>query len=344
MQFPEVLMHKTPARFWPMVPIVSAMLCLCLPQVSLAGPATPIEIARNRDQSSSAQIVPARMDGQAGVAVTFEGTDDLHYYAKEETAPAGYKLAIEAQSAAFDFGRAVFPKWSIFNDPLGAKVEVFVGRFTVFVPITTVKTAQVDEAKINVKISGIACTSMVCLPPFEKTLQATINYSQADSWLRLDREKTGTEIVRQRDDYSSVRLQPARLNNQPGIALMFEGSDVLHYYAKQATAPQGRSLKIEAKSPDLQFGQAIVPQWSIFEDLLGNKSEVYAGRFTVFVPITTVKTTQVDKADVEVRISGVACTSTTAGPIRGKRSAFKNPLTPQTHLRTARQRLRFGRR
>ena len=155
---------------------------------------SPVELARSEKEFSSARIEPAQMEGQKGIVVVFEGTYDLHYYAKSETAPAGgLELKVEAKSDSFNFGEAVFPKWGVFQDPLGNKVEVHVGRFTVFVPIKAVraptKTTVTDKGDVEVKISGIACTSMVCLPPFERTLSARIDWSQRDSWKEISFEK-----------------------------------------------------------------------------------------------------------------------------------------------------------
>ena len=48
----------------------------------------PVEIVRYEDQSSRAHIEPARLEDKPGLAVVFEGTKDLHYYARDETAPA----------------------------------------------------------------------------------------------------------------------------------------------------------------------------------------------------------------------------------------------------------------
>jgi hypothetical protein len=54
-----------------------------------------VELVRLEKEFSSARLEPARMAGEAGVAVIFEGTDDLHYYAKAETAPAaGFELKV----------------------------------------------------------------------------------------------------------------------------------------------------------------------------------------------------------------------------------------------------------
>jgi len=134
------------------------------------------------------------MGSQAGIAVIFEGTDDLHYYANSETAPAeGLDLKIQVSSDDFSFGEAVFPKWHYFTDPLGSKIEVYAGNFVIFVPITETKRPSdkiVGDSDIEVKISGIACTSKVCLPPFEKTLQAKIDWSQRNSWKSISFEET----------------------------------------------------------------------------------------------------------------------------------------------------------
>jgi thiol:disulfide interchange protein len=152
----------------------------------------PIELVRYEKEFSTARLEPARMGGYAGVTVIFEGTDDLHYYAKTETTPAaGFELKVEAKSDDFEFGQAVFPKWHIFTDGLGNKVEVYSGRFTVFVPIKTVTTpAKAAAGNVEVKISGIACTSMVCLSPFEKILRASIDISQSAFWKQVILDST----------------------------------------------------------------------------------------------------------------------------------------------------------
>ncbi|MBW7992345.1 MAG: DUF255 domain-containing protein [Planctomycetes bacterium] len=156
------------------------------------GSTAGVELASSEQEVSTARIESVQMDSKAGIAVIFEGTDDLHYYAKSETAPAeGLELKIQAKSEVFDFGEVVFPQWHLFTDPLGSKIEVYEGNFTIFVPITAVKAptiAIISEGDIEVKISGIACTSKVCLPPFEKTLQTKIDWSQRDSWTSISAE------------------------------------------------------------------------------------------------------------------------------------------------------------
>lgn len=157
---------------------------------------TGIELVKHEKEFSSAHIEPAQMGGKAGIAVIFEGTDDLHYYAKAKTAPAaGLELKVEAKSDNFDFGQTLFPKWHLFTDPLNNKIEVHAGHFTVFIPITAIKaptkTTVIEEGDIEVRISGIACTSKICLPPFEKTLQTRFDWSQRNSWKEISIETPG---------------------------------------------------------------------------------------------------------------------------------------------------------
>jgi len=145
-------------------------------------------IAHGSEQSS-VRLTPARLGPRNGIAVIFEGTQDLHYYAKSETAPApGFELKVEAESNAFEFGRAVFPKWRVFTDAIGTKVEVYAGNFTIFIPLIGTKIPGIERGSVAVKIRGIACTSMVCLPPFEKALDTTIDLAAAESWTPISLE------------------------------------------------------------------------------------------------------------------------------------------------------------
>jgi thiol:disulfide interchange protein len=151
--------------------------------------AAAVEMARYEKEFSSVRLEPARRNSQSGIAVIFEGTDDLHYYARPETAPApGYELRIEAKADQFDFGKALFPKWSIFQDPAGKQVEVYAGGFTVFLPIATVIAPPTTSGDVQVKISGMACTSTVCLSPFEKTLRMKVDWNQRQSWKEISLE------------------------------------------------------------------------------------------------------------------------------------------------------------
>jgi thiol:disulfide interchange protein len=157
---------------------------------------TSVEIARYESQVSSAFLAPARFGDKFGIAVVFEGTDDLHYYAKAETAPAGYKLKVEPKSNLLTFGDPVFPKWdSFFDKALGKGIEVYSGGFTVFIPVNSAKTDTPPAfglTDIEVKITGIACTSKICLAPFGQgkgiTLRTKIDWTQRASWKQISFE------------------------------------------------------------------------------------------------------------------------------------------------------------
>ena len=154
-----------------------------------------VEIVRYEDESSLAHIEPARLDGRPGVAVVFKGTDDLHYYARSKTAPApGLHLQVEVRADGIEFDKAVFPPWEMFKDPALGNVEVYVGDFTVFVPFAEPnETAALATANVEVKISGLACTSTICLTPFEKTLTATIAPAGQSTWPQIAFEPVAAE-------------------------------------------------------------------------------------------------------------------------------------------------------
>ena len=47
-----------------------------------------VEIASYENEFSRARLEPAEFEGQKGIAVVFDGTYDLHYYARSVTTPA----------------------------------------------------------------------------------------------------------------------------------------------------------------------------------------------------------------------------------------------------------------
>ena len=141
-----------------------------------------LEIVSYQDQVSRARLEPAQLDGQKGIAVVFKGTDDLHYYASAATAPApGYELKIKAESPALAFDKPVFPQSQTYKDPTGIRTEVYQGSFTVFVPISKAElTTENKPVDVTVKMTGLACTSKLCLPPFEKNLKISFDPNRDD--------------------------------------------------------------------------------------------------------------------------------------------------------------------
>jgi thiol:disulfide interchange protein DsbD len=143
-----------------------------------------VEIVRYEDQHSQAHVEPARLGDRPGLAVIFHGTSDLHFYASDKTAPSpDLKLKVEAASDSLHFDPAVFPKWGVLNDPAIGKVEVYAGDFNVFLPIQKESLRGAgSEAAVTIKVTGIACTSRLCLPPFQKALTTTVALNSLDSW------------------------------------------------------------------------------------------------------------------------------------------------------------------
>ncbi|MHC4386804.1 MAG: protein-disulfide reductase DsbD family protein, partial [Planctomycetota bacterium] len=160
------------------------VLIVASPSLLAGGAIAKTPITQYQDQSSSASVEPARMKGQPGIAVVFEGTDDLHYYATPEAAPApGMELKVSAEAPGIMFGPVVYPAYSYFNDVAKGKIEVYVGDFKVFIPVVG---NDKYISNVTVTIKGIACTSQLCLAPFTKTVSAQIDLSPMDSWPAID--------------------------------------------------------------------------------------------------------------------------------------------------------------
>jgi thiol:disulfide interchange protein DsbD len=163
---------------------------------SPTGSADASRIVRYENEHSDARLEPARVDGQSGLAVVFQGTKDLHYYARAQTAPSpGLQLKVEASSSGIEFGKPVFPSWRTFVDSTGKTVEVYAGDFRVFVPIRKPSVATQTNAEVTVRIRGIACTSQLCLPPFDKTLTTTLDLSTTGAWPELSQPPVAQQTV-----------------------------------------------------------------------------------------------------------------------------------------------------
>ena len=97
--------------------------------------AKPVELTRAGIEYSSATLKPARMGGEFGIAVVFDGTDDLHFYAKSDTAPmAGSELKEVWSTLGADAGGGTpeemqafvaseIAKWSKVVKDSGAKLD-----------------------------------------------------------------------------------------------------------------------------------------------------------------------------------------------------------------------------
>lgn len=142
----------------------------------------PVQLLKHEREYSNVSFEPATLNGKPGLAVVFEGTNDLHYYAEKETAPTGLYLRITASAQGVVFGKTIFPEPApFFDNALKKNIKVYVGDFTAFVPIESVEgTAPTLHASVT--IAGIACTSMVCLKPFENSLHTHLDWADVASW------------------------------------------------------------------------------------------------------------------------------------------------------------------
>ncbi|MGE5296899.1 MAG: protein-disulfide reductase DsbD family protein [Solirubrobacterales bacterium] len=218
--------------------VCAALGAAAFAQGGVASEAT--EIVQFELQQSSASLTPARLDGRPGVAVVFKGTEDLHYYARPETAPSpGMELQITATSDRLKFDRAVFPTWTLFTDATGQQVEVYVGDFTAFIPIREESlSADAKTVTITVQVTGIACTSVLCLPPFDKTLTANLNLADLAAWPTVS---IGTPRVEPpaADKVVQPRIAPASASPAQETA---KPSSALTYYLLAVVA--GLSINI----------------------------------------------------------------------------------------------------
>jgi thiol:disulfide interchange protein len=146
------------------------------------------ELASLDEQYTAAKVLPAQRGVQKGLGIFFTGTDDLHYYAHAQAAPSPeFELRVNAQSPDAEFDKAILPQWTQFHDPLQEKdIDVYVGNFTVFVPL---KDPDVNETlSVKVTVSGLTCTSSTCLPPFTRDLTVEFN-PKTTSWTVLPMTK-----------------------------------------------------------------------------------------------------------------------------------------------------------
>ena len=162
-----------------------------------------VEVVSGEGQYSRASVEPAKMGEQAGVLVSFKGSDDLHFYAVKENSPGGmFNLQVTPSADGVTWGEAVFPKWKEFYDSgLQKNVEVYVGDFEVFVPV---KTGGSGTKDVTVTIAGIACTSKVCLAPFEVTAEAEIDFSQFKNWKTVEFETVEPADIKAATEDTSV--------------------------------------------------------------------------------------------------------------------------------------------
>jgi thiol:disulfide interchange protein len=139
-----------------------------------------VEVAQYDNEWSKAHLMPAQLDGKAGIAVVFEGTEHLHYYADKDTAPAGANLTLTAKAEGVTFGETVFPgSKSYFDSTQDKNLQVYQGNFTVFLPLEKFEPGKLD---VVVTVDAIACTDKLCLAPFTVSVPGAVDATDVSGW------------------------------------------------------------------------------------------------------------------------------------------------------------------
>lgn len=144
-----------------------------------------------------------------------------------------------------------------------------------------------------------------------------------------------TEIIRVGTDYSSARLQPAKLGETAGITVEFQGSEALHYYATSDSETR-IELTVEVTNDQQLFAEPQFPRpVSYRESFSGELLDVFQGDFNVFIPFkdTPYPTTRVD---AKVTIAGQACTNEVCTPPTSKNLTLSFTPGPTTQWNTLR--------
>ncbi len=155
--------------------------------VSMAAAQPSVELVRQNQEFSGAYLEPVLLNGSPAAAVVFDGTADMHYYATPQSAPAeGLELTVAAQAPGLSFDKPIAPRPSVlFDKGLKKNIDVYVGRFDILIPI--VNPPADGKFQVDAVISGIACTSQVCLAPFTKTVSAEVDFAAVGQWRKIDK-------------------------------------------------------------------------------------------------------------------------------------------------------------
>jgi thiol:disulfide interchange protein len=108
--------------------------------------------------------------GKGAVAIHFDLEKDWHFYASANTAPGGMNLKIEPNEQGgthiLKFDKPIWPKSEKFYDPaLDVNLDVFSGRFTVYLPFTVAADSPEKTVAINISIDGAVCSPVQCRVP-----------------------------------------------------------------------------------------------------------------------------------------------------------------------------------
>jgi thiol:disulfide interchange protein len=136
--------------------------------------------------SAEQQYETVKPDSNSALAVRFEMKKDWHFYASAGTAPGGMNLKIHPSAKAKDiitFSQPLFPASLLYFDKtLNEKIEVFSGKFTVFLPFHIGEpriTGAYTDIGIDIGIEGAVCSDVQCRMPDFGKLSSSIKIAPA---------------------------------------------------------------------------------------------------------------------------------------------------------------------
>lgn len=109
--------------------------------------------------------------GESALAIHFKLKKNWHFYASQESAPAGTVLKVTPETAdGVVFKKPIFPKSKkYFDKSSNRKLEVFSDNFTVYIPFAIAEDVASDNISISVAIYGAVCSDVQCrMPDFGK--------------------------------------------------------------------------------------------------------------------------------------------------------------------------------
>jgi len=111
--------------------------------------------------------------GKGAVAIHFELEKDWHFYASADSAPGGMNLKLDPnqrQAGVLKFDNPIWPKSELYYDgALEKTLDVFSGKFTVYLPFSVASDALQTSGERNVTIDigivGAVCSQTQCRVP-----------------------------------------------------------------------------------------------------------------------------------------------------------------------------------
>ncbi len=109
--------------------------------------------------------------GNSALAIHFKLKKNWHFYASQESAPAGAVLKVMPETAdGVVFKKPIFPKpQKYFDKSSNRKLRVYSDNFTVYIPFAVAEDVTSDNISISVAIYGAVCSDIQCrMPDFGK--------------------------------------------------------------------------------------------------------------------------------------------------------------------------------